>query len=139
MHFKLRTEQALSYAPGATVKLLQMPYTSLYVSTTQPKKSIQAMMEAFIDVKEGNYNTNVIKEIQKSYRLDSYNDQESAVTLVGNLGKAEVLGDYKLEENLVKNVGAVTASDISRVFNKYLGGAIWVFVGDENLGKEAFK
>ena len=139
MHFKLRTEQALSYAPGATVKLLQMPYTSLYVSTTQPKKSIKAMMEAFIDVKEGNYNTNVIKEIQKSYRLDTYNDQESAVTLVGNLGKAEILGDYKLEENLVKSVGAVTASDISRVFNKYLGGAIWVFVGDENLGKEAFK
>jgi zinc protease len=139
LHFKLRTEQALSYAPGATVKTLQMPYTSLYVSTTQPKKSVQGMMEAFTDVKEGSYNTNVIKEIQKSYRLDSYSDQESAVTLVSNLGKAEVLGSYTLEENLVEKVSAVTADDVKRVFNKYLTGAIWIFVGNEQLGKEAFK
>jgi predicted Zn-dependent peptidase len=139
LHFKLRTEQALSYAPGATVKTLQMPYTSLYVSTTQPKKSVQGMMESFTDVKEGSYNTNVIKEIQKSYRLDSYSDQESAVTLVSNLGKAEVLGSFKLEENLVEKVSAVTADDVKRVFNKYLTGAIWIFVGNEQLGKEAFK
>lgn len=139
LHFKLRTEQALSYAPGATVKTLQMPYTSLYVSTTQPKKSVLSMMEAFTDVKEGSYNKNVIGEIEKSYRLDSYSDQESAVTLVSNLGKAEILGNYKLEEDLVAKVSAVTAEDVSRVYNKYLTGAIWVFVGNEQLGKEAFK
>ena len=139
MHFKLRTEQALSYAPGATVKTLQMPYTSLYVSTTQPKKSVQGIMEAFTDVKEGSYNTNVIKEIQKSYRLDSYSDQESAVTLVSNLGKAEILGSYKLEEDLVAKVSAVTAEDVNRVYNKYLTGAVWIFVGNEQLGKDAFK
>ena len=139
LHFKLRTEQALSYAPGATVKTLQMPYTSLYVSTTQPKKSVLGMMEAFTDVKEGSYNKNVIKEIQKSYRLDSYGDQESAVTLVSNLGKAEILGSYKLEEDLVAKVSAVTAEDVNRVYNKYLTGAVWIFVGNEQLGKEAFK
>jgi zinc protease len=139
LHFKLRTEQALSYAPGATVKTLQIPYTSLYVSTTQPKKSVQAMMDAFIDVKEGNYNTSVLKEIQKSYRLDSYTNQESAATLVGNLGRAEILGDFKLEEDLVKKVSAVTAADVSRVFTKYLTGAIWIYVGNEQLAKEAFK
>ena len=139
LHFKLRTEQALSYAPGATVKNLQMPYTSLYVSTTQPKKSILGMMEAFTDVKQGSYNTNVIKEIQKSYRLDSYTDQESASTLVSNLGKAEILGDYKLEEMLVSKVSKVTAQDVNTVFNKYLSGAIWIFVGNERLGKEAFQ
>jgi zinc protease len=139
LHFKLRTEQALSYAPGATVKTLQIPYTSLYVSTTQPKKSVQAMMDAFIDVKEGNYNTSVLKEIQKSYRLDSYTNQESAATLVGNLGRAEILGDFKLEEDLGKKVSAVTAADVSRVFTKYLTGAIWIYVGNEQLAKEAFK
>jgi zinc protease len=139
MHFKLRTEQALSYAPGATVKTLQMPYTSLYVSTTQPKKSVQGIMEAFTDVKEGSYNTNVIKEIQKSYRLDSYSDQESAVSLVSNLGKAEILGGYKLEEDLVAKVSAVTPEDVARVYNKYLTGAIWIFVGNEQLGREAFR
>ncbi|MEJ7559248.1 MAG: pitrilysin family protein [Pedobacter sp.] len=139
LHFKLRTEQALSYAPGATVKMLQMPYTSLYVSTTQPKKAVQGMMEAFTDVKEGSYNTNVIKEIKKSYRLDSYSDQESAVTLVSNLGKAEILGDFRLEERLVEKVNAVTVADVNRVFNKYLNGALWVFVGNEQSGKEAFK
>jgi zinc protease len=139
LHFKLRTEQALSYAPGATVKTLQMPYTSLYVSTTQPKKSVLGMLQAFSDVKEGNYNKNVIKEIQKSYRLDSYSDQESAVTLVSNLGKAEILGDYKLEEELVDKVSAVTAEDVNIAFKKYLNGAIWIYVGNEQLGKETFK
>ncbi|MGY4386171.1 zinc protease [Pedobacter sp. UYP24] len=139
LHYKLRTEQALSYAPGATVKLLQMPYTSLYVSTTQPKKSIQGMMEAFNDIKQGNYNLNVLKDIKKSYKLDNYNDQESAVSIVSNLGKAEILGDYKLEENMLDKISAVNAEEVSRVFNKYLAGAIWVYLGDEQLGKDAFK
>ncbi|MHA4895621.1 M16 family metallopeptidase [Pedobacter sp. PWIIR3] len=139
LHYKLRTEQALSYAPGATVKLLQLPYTSLYVSTTQPKKSIQGMMEAFNDIKQGNYNTNVLKDIKKSYKLDNYNDQESAVSIVNNLGKAEILGDYKLEENLLDKISAVDAAEVNRVFTKYLTGAIWVYLGDEQLGKDAFK
>jgi zinc protease len=139
LHFKLRTEQALSYAPGATVKTLQIPYTSLYVSTTQPKKSVIGMLEAFNNIKAGQYNVNVLKDIKKGYQLESYRDQESATTLVHNLGVAEVLGDYRLDENFMANVNAVSASDVSRVFKKYLTGAIWVGIGDEQLLIEVFK
>ena len=139
LHFKLRTEQALSYAPGAKIKLMNVPYTSLYVSTTQPKKSVQGMIEAFNAIKQGNYNPAVLKDIKKSYRLDNYTDQESSATIVDNLGKAEILGSYKLEENLLDAIDQVDQTDVSRVFNKYLNGSIWVYVGNEQLGREAFK
>ncbi|RZK66784.1 MAG: insulinase family protein, partial [Pedobacter sp.] len=139
LHFKLRTEQALSYAPGAKVKMLQVPYTSLYISTTQPKRSVQGMMEAFDAIKKGNYNPGVLRDIKKSYRLDNYRDQESSATIVDNLGKAEILGGFKLEENLLDAIDNVDQNDVGRVFNKYLTGSIWVYVGDEQLGKDAFK
>ena len=41
MNYELRTRLGLSYAPGATIKLQQIPYTSMYVSTTQPKKALR--------------------------------------------------------------------------------------------------
>jgi zinc protease len=139
MFYEIRSKQALSYAPGAKIKMQQMPYTTMYVSTTQPKKSFQAMASIFRSIKAGNYSQQFLDGIKKDHRLRYYHHQESSSDIVEDLGEAEVLGDYKMVENMITSIDKVTLQDMNMAFNKYTKGAIWLYLGDERLGKEAFQ
>lgn len=139
MHYELRVKQGLSYAPGATIKTQQMPYTSMYVSTTQPKKAFQSMVGVFNSIKGGRYSQEFLDGVKKDHRIRYYRHQESSGSIVDDLGEAEILGDYKLEEDMIANINKVTLQDMSNSFNKYLKGAIWIYLGDEQLGKATFE
>lgn len=140
LHYELRVKQGLSYAPGAKVKLTQMPYTSMYVSTTQPKKAFEAMVQVYKNLRSGNgYGPEFLEAVKKDHRDRYYRHQESSSEIVSDLGEAEVLGGYQLEENKVANINKVKVEDLNRVVEKYLKGAIWVYLGDEELGKAAFQ
>lgn len=139
LHYELRVKQGLSYAPGATIKMQQMPYTSMYVSTTQPKKSFQAMVAVYNSIRSGRYSQSFLDGIKKDHRLRYYRHQESSSSIVDDLGEAEVLGGYKMEEDMLDNINKVTLEDIGKAFEKYAKGAIWLYLGDEQLGKQAFQ
>lgn len=139
LHYEIRTKQGLSYAPGASLTMQQMPYFSMYVSTTQPKKSFQAMVGVFSSIKSGRISQNFLDGVKKDHKLRYYRHQESSRSIVGDLGMAEVLGGYKLEEDLLDSINKVTLDDMAASFNKYAKGAIWLFLGDEQLGKAAFQ
>jgi zinc protease len=139
MHYELRVKQGLSYAPGATIKTQQMPYTSMYVSTTQPKKAFQSMVGVFNSIKGGRYSQEFLDGVKKDHRIRYYRHQESSSSIVDDLGEAEILGDYKLEEDMIANINKVTLQDMNNSFNKYLKGAIWIYLGDEQLGKATFQ
>jgi len=139
LHYELRVKQGLSYAPGATIKMQQMPYTSMYVSTTQPKKSFQAMVAVYNSIRSGRYSQSFLDGIKKDHRLRYYRHQESSSSIVDDLGEAEVLGGYKMEEDMLDNINKVTLEDIGKAFAKYAKGAIWLYLGDEQLGKQAFQ
>lgn len=139
LFYEIRSKQALSYAPGAKIKMQQMPYTTMYVSTTQPKKSFQAMATVFRNIKAGSYSQKFLDGIKKDHRLRYYRHQESSSDIVDDLGEAEILGDYKMTENMVANIEKVTLQDMNTAFNKHAKGAIWLYLGDERVGKEAFQ
>ncbi|MES2457236.1 MAG: pitrilysin family protein [Bacteroidota bacterium] len=139
LHYEIRTKQGLSYAPGATVNMQQLPYMSMYVSTTQPKKSFQAMVGVFTNIKAGRISENFLEGVKKDHKLRYYRHQESSSSIVRDLGEAEVLGSYKLEEDKVDNINKVTLDAMNKAFNNYAKGAIWLFLGDEQLGKAAFQ
>ncbi|ACU04878.1 M16 family metallopeptidase [Pedobacter heparinus] len=139
MFHEIRTKQGLSYAPGARIKKQQMPYITMYVSTTQPKKSFHAMAGVFRSIKAGNYSQKFLDAIKKEHRLRYYLHQESSSDIVEDLGEAEILGGYQMLENMVANIDKVTLSDMNTAFNTYTKGAIWLYLGDEQLGREAFK
>jgi zinc protease len=139
LNYELRTKQGLSYAPGATIKMQQMPYTSMFVSTTQPKKAFQAMVAVYTDIRSGKYSQNYLDALKKDHRNIYYRHQESASSIVEDLGEAEALGGYMLEEDMVENFNKVTLQNMKDVFGKYLKGAIWVYLGDENVAKTSFQ
>jgi len=139
LHYELRVKQGLSYAPGATIEMQQIPFTSMYVSTTQPKKSFQAMVAVFNSIRSGRYSQSFLDGVKKDHRLRYYRHQESSSAIVDDLGEAEVLGGYKMEEDMLININKVTLEDMGRAFNKFAKGAIWLYLGDEQLGKLAFQ
>jgi len=139
LHYELRTKQGLSYAPGASVNTQQIPYMSMYVSTTQPKKSFQAMVAVFNSIRSGHISQNFLDGIKQDHKHRYYRHQESSAAIVKDLGEAEILGGYQIEENMLANINKVTLNDMSDAFNKYAKGAIWLFLGDEQLGKAAFQ
>jgi predicted Zn-dependent peptidase len=139
MNYELRTKQGLSYAPGATVKVQQIPYTSMYVSTTQPKKAFQAMITVYNSIRDGKYSQRYLDALKKDHRDGYYRHQESASSIVEDLGEAEVLGSYTIIDDMVANFNKVTLQDMKDSFAKYMKGAIWVYLGDEQVGKAAFQ
>jgi zinc protease len=139
MNYELRTKQALSYAPGATIKLQQIPYTSMFVSTTQPKKAFHAMITVYNSIKDGKYSQRYLDALKKDHRDRYYRHQESASSIVGDLGEAEVLGSYNIIDDMVANFNKVTLQDMKDSFAKYMKGAIWVYLGDEQVGRAAFQ
>lgn len=139
MNYELRTKQGLSYAPGATIKTQQIPYTSMFVSTTQPKKAFQAMITVYNSIKEGKYSQRYLDALKKDHRDGYYRHQESASSIVGDLGEAEVLGSYTIIDDMVDNFNKVTLQDMKDSFAKYMKGAIWVYLGDEQVGRAAFQ
>jgi len=139
MNYELRTRLGLSYAPGASIKVQQIPYSSMFVSTTQPKKAFRAMITVYNNIKEGKYSQRYLDALKKDHRDGYYRHQESASSIVEDLGEAEVLGSYTLIEDMVPNFNKVTLADMKDSFTKYLKGAIWVYLGDEQVGKAAFQ
>lgn len=140
LHYELRTKQGLSYAPGATIKMQQMPYTSMYVSTTQPKKAFAAIVNVYTGVRGGRgYGPEFLAGIKKDHRSRYYRHQESSSAIVDDLGEAEVLGGYQLEDDEIAGISKVTLVDINLALNKYLKGAIWIYLGDEEAGKATFQ
>nr|WP_068892808.1 pitrilysin family protein [Pedobacter panaciterrae] len=139
LHYELRVKQGLSYAPGATIKMQQLPYTSMYVSTTQPKKSFQAMVAVFNSIRGGRYSQSFLDGVKKDHRLRYYRHQESSSSIVDDLGEAEILGGYKMEEDMLDKINKVTLEDMGKAFEKYTKGVIWLYLGDEQLGRQAFQ
>ena len=97
------------------------------------------MVSVYSGIRAGNYSQGYLDMIKKDHKSRYYRQQESSSSIVKDLGEAEILGDYKLEEDKIDNINKVTLQGMSTAFNKYLKGAIWVYLGDEQLGKAAFQ
>lgn len=139
LFYELRTKQSLSYSPGATTKSLQIPYMSMYVSTTQPAKAYQAIITVYKSMRSNLFSQSLLDDIKKNHKRTYYRHQESSSAIVEDLGKAEIFGDYKIEENKIASINKVSLQDMLNAINRYLKGAIWIYLGDEQAGKAAFQ
>ena len=59
--------------------------------------------------------------------------------IAGELGEAEMMGDWKLAENLGERMSMVTAEDVQAALNKYARNITWAYIGDKSVGEESFK
>lgn len=139
---ELRTRLHLSYDPSADVSLLQMPYAEMSVSTTDPREAVQQMTVLLRKVKGITLSEDGLKEMKNGYITSNYIKQQSSAAIAANLGKAEILGGWKYEDNFATLIEHVTPQQIRDAFNKYIVGLRWTYLGNAapaEQANEAFK
>jgi len=127
---EIRTKRSLSYAPSASYSTNINPYSNIYVSTTDPKQAVSVMIDELKKLKKEGFSEKEIKD-QKSGYLTSYYmglETNSAQTL--GLGMAEVKGNWKNFNSFIENINKVSPKEVNTVFNKYIEGIRWSYLGD---------
>ncbi|CAN5546527.1 hypothetical protein BH10BAC3_BH10BAC3_35940 [soil metagenome] len=135
----IRLNRHLSYAPGAFVSAGKIAYTTMYASTSQPQETVKTMRNVLAIVKDRRYSDKLLGDIKKSLLLSTSKHQEIMSDIAGELGNAEIMGNWKLAENLDSRIEAVDSKDITQVLNHYVNKIVWVYLGDSELGKKSFK
>jgi len=138
---EIRTKRNLSYAPYAYTVTNKMPYSLMYVSTTDPKASIEVMVNEIKRLKKDGFSKKEFTESKNLYITTNYMKEESTSALASSLGNAEILGDWKMSEEFINKVQKLTPADMTNSFSKYIKGINWNYLGDEkaaDAAKEAF-
>ena len=131
-HFlEVRTNNGLSYAPGAYLDAGLSPTFNVTVSTKDPDKYI-AVVTALMDKtrKEG-FTPEEVKNMKTSYLTGIYYRQETNSAQARALATSELLfNNWRRAITLNDDLKKVSVEDVNRAFNKYLTHIAWVYQGD---------
>ncbi|HEY9005408.1 M16 family metallopeptidase [Ohtaekwangia sp.] len=139
---ELRTKRSLSYAPsvGYASAAITNPYATFYISTTDPKQSLQVMIDEVNKVKNQGFSEKELKDMKEGYITSFFMGQETNDTQSMTLGTREVAGDWRKAESFMSEVEKLTVQDLNAVFKKYSGSINWTYLGKESaVSKDDFK
>ncbi len=134
---EIRTNRNLSYAPYAVSLPLQMPYGYMYVSTTDPKASVEVMVNEVNRLKADGFSQKEFNDIRNLFITSNYMKEESTDRMATALGLADILGNWKMDQEFIGKIQKTTPADMTRVFKKYINGINWNYLGDEKAAEAA--
>jgi zinc protease len=134
----IRLEKQLSYAPSASISEGRISYVTMYASTTQPAETVKAMHLILSFMQNKTYSEKILNNVRKDNLHAYIKRQEIMAEIADQLGSAEIMGDWKLAENLPERMSNVSAEDVQHVLNIYAKNISWAYIGDAVSGKEAF-
>ncbi len=139
---ELRTKRSLSYAPAAFYSkgTIQQPTANLYISTIDPKQSLQVMTDIINDIKKNGFTEKEVRDKKKEYLTNYYMTNEATAFQANQLGFCEASGNWRLFDEINNKIGLVKTGDLNRTFNKYMNNIVWNYLGKEDkVAKEDFK
>ena len=139
---ELRTKRSLSYAPAAfyNKNTIQQPTANLYISTIDPKQSLQVMTDIINDIKKNGFTDKEVKDKKKEYLTNYYLTNEASASQAGQLGFCEASGNWRLFDEINNKIDLVKTADLNRTFSKYMKTIDWTYLGkEEKVTKEDFK
>ena len=139
---ELRTKRSLSYAPSASyaTAAIKNPYALFYISSTDPKQSLQVMIDEINKVKNEGFKEKELKDMKESYLTGHFLKLETNDSQTMSLGLSEVAGDWRKTQSFMAEVDKATINDLNTVFNKYSSSINWTYLGKESaVSKEDFK
>ncbi len=134
----IRLDKHLSYAPSASLTEGRISYLTMYASTTQPGETVKAMKMVLSYIKGRTYSEKMIENLRKGSLHTYLKQQESMSDIATLLGKAEIMGSWRLAETLSQRMTSVTAEELQTVLNAYATNIKWAYIGDPELGKQSF-
>lgn len=139
---ELRTKRSLSYAPSAfyASSAIKNPYAVFYISSTDPKQSLQVMIDEINKVKNQGFKEKELKDMKESYLTDHFLGLETNASQTMSLGLSEVAGDWRKTESFMAEVDKATINDLNAAFKKYSSAINWTYLGKESaVTKDDFK
>ena len=139
---ELRTKRSLSYAPSAfyATSAMNNPYVVYYISSTDPKQSLQVMIEEINKVKNQGFSEKELKDMKETYLTNHFLGLETNDSQTMSLGMSEVAGDWRKAESFMEAVEKTTIQDVNAVFKKYSSSINWTYLGKESaVSKDDFK
>ena len=134
---EIRTKRNLSYAPYAYTAQQEMPYSVMYVSTTNPAASVQVMADEIKRLKTQGFSQKEFNDSKNLFITNNYMKQESTNAMAASLGMAEVLGNWKMSEEFIDKVQKTTPAEMTKIFQTYVKGISWNYLGDEKAAEDA--
>ncbi len=131
-HFlEVRTNNGLSYAPSSYFSDGLSSYSIFGSSTTNPNKYIQVVNQLIAKTKANGFTDEEVKNQKTSYVTGLFYNQETNAAQAGALASNEVLhNNWRRAILLNDELKPITAKEVSAVFNKYISGLSWVYLGD---------
>jgi predicted Zn-dependent peptidase len=132
---ELRTKRGLTYAPAAfyATGILKNPYNVLYVSTTDPKQSIEVMVDELDKIKESGFGEKELRNEKQTFLTGYYMGQQTTATQAAALGSAEITGGWEMADQLTERVNKVTLEELNRVFDEYTNIISWTYLGKADM------
>ncbi|MEO9967346.1 MAG: pitrilysin family protein [Reichenbachiella sp.] len=132
---ELRTKRSLSYAPYSYYdnSKITNPYNWIYISTTDPKQSIQVMVDEISKLKKEGFSEKELVNKKQKYLTQFYMGQETLSSQSQSLGTNELKGGWEMSEDFTERVNAVTLEDINRVIDKYSDVISWTYLGKADM------
>jgi zinc protease len=134
---EIRTKRNLSYAPYAHSVNRLMPYAVMYVSTTEPKASIEVMVEELRELRESGFSEDELASGKSSFITNNYMKEESTAAIASSLGSAEIFGDWRIADETAERITKVKLEEMNAVLKKYVNTIRWTYLGDKKLAEEA--
>jgi len=139
---ELRTKRSLSYAPSAFYAQAAMsnPYGVIYISTIDPKQSMQVMVDEINKIKKEGFTEKELTDKKQEFLTGYYLTLETTGNQADALGMAEMTGGWENLDKITSAVNALKLADINTVLDKYTDNIVWTYLGKKDAVKtEDFK
>ena len=138
LFIEIRTKRGLSYAPASFYAngIVNSPYNAIYVSTIDPKQSIQVMVNEINKLRKDGFTLKELKDIQQSFLTNHYMELETMASQSGNLGLAELKGNWKMAEEFANIVNDISLDDINSAIKNYTKSISWTYLGKKDMINE---
>lgn len=135
---ELRTKRSLSYAPAAFYNraAITNPYGAIYITTIDPKQSMQVMVEELDKVKKDGFSEEEFTDKKQEFLTGYYLTLETTANQADALGRAEINGGWESLDQLTENVNKAKLADINATFDKYSNVIVWIYLGKKDAVKD---
>lgn len=139
---ELRTKRSLSYAPAAFYPqtAISNPYGVIYITTIDPKQSMQVMVDEINKIKKEGFTEKELTDKKQEFLTGYYLTLETTGNQADALGMAEMTGGWENLDKITSAVNALKLTDINTVLDKYTDNIVWTYLGKKDAVKaEDFK
>ena len=104
----------------------------IYITTTDPKQSLEVMMDLLNGVKTEGFEKDELEGTKQSFLTGHFMGQERNASISMTLGVNEIRNDWRDADKFTERVLEAELSGINRVMKNHGDKVNWVYLGRED-------